>query len=140
MTKQELEQLKSLKQEVKQLQNELRHMPLTTDSVKGSMDEFPYIEQTFKIVGVDMDKAKRLRKKLGRKLDELQDMIEVMEDWLETVPDSEIRTILRLKYRNGMNWARIGEELGYDRTTVSKKHSAFIKSNFPTNPTLTDVK
>lgn len=126
MTRVELEQLKSLKQEAKQLQEELNNLPLTTDSVKGSMPEFPYIERTIKIVGIDEDKAKKVRKKLEKTLDDLQEMILVMEEWLETVEDSEIRTILRMKYRNGMKDKEIAAELGYCRQAVGMKLKKFF--------------
>ena len=96
MTRAELEQLKSLKQEAKQLQDELKNLPFVPASVKGSMKEFPYIETTFKVSGVDEKKGKQVKEKLDRVLDEIQDQILVMEEWLETVEDSEIRTILRL--------------------------------------------
>ena len=125
MTKEELEQLKSLKQEVKQLQDELHNMPLTTDGVKGSMDEFPYTYHSIKIEGIDQSTAKRLRNKLERKLKELQESILEMETWLDTVNDSEIRTVLRLTYRNGLTNEQIAAELSYDRSTVSWKLRKF---------------
>lgn len=128
MTREDLEKLKSLKHEVRQLQGELKHLPMTTDSIKGSMDEFPYIECTMKIVGIDEDKAKKLRKKLERKLDKLQDMIDEMEDWLDTVEDPEIRTIIRMKYRDGLTFKQISIKLGYDKSSISKKVSKFFES------------
>lgn len=128
LTKQELEQLKSLKQEAKQLQEELQNLPFVPASVKGSLPEFPYIETTFKVFGVDEKKGKRVKERLDRVLDEIQDRILIMEEWLETVPDSEIRTILRLKYRDGMKDRQIGEELGYSRQAIAMKIKRFFVS------------
>ena len=128
LNKEELEQLQFLKLEVKQLQEELKSGPPTMDSVKGSMDEFPYIEQTIKIFGADETKAGKLRKKLEKKLKELQDMISDMEDWLDTIEESEMRTILRLKYRNGLENQQIAKELGYEKSTISKKLTKFFGS------------
>ena len=125
MNKEELEQLQFLKLEVKQLQEELKSGPPTMDSVKGSMDEFPYIEQTIKIFGADETKAWKLRKKLEKKLKELQDLISDMEDWLDTIPDSETRLILRLTYRNGLTQEKIAEELGCSDRTVKRKIKTF---------------
>ena len=48
MTKEELEQLRSLKIEIKELEAELRNIPKTTDSVRGSTVNHPYIEHTMK--------------------------------------------------------------------------------------------
>lgn len=125
MTRQELEQLKALKREARQLQDELDNLPFVPSSVKGSMAEFPYIEQTFKIFGVDEKKGKRIRERLERVLNEIQDRILIMEEWLETVDDSEMRTILRMKYRDGMRDVKIAAELGYDRSTISWKLRKF---------------
>lgn len=129
MTKQELEQLKSLKQEVKQLQEELQNLPFVPASVKGSMPEFPYIETTFKVSGIDEKKGKQVKEKLDAVLDEIQDRVLIMEEWLDTVEDSEIRTILRMKYRNGMKDKEIAAELGYDKSTISKKLSRFFSAS-----------
>lgn len=125
LTRDQLEQLKSLKQEVKQLQEELCNLPLTKDSVKGSMPEFPYIERTIKIVGIDEDKTKKVRVKLEKTLAELQDMILVMEGWLDTVEDPEIRTILRLHYRNGLTYEKIAEEISRSEKTVQRRLKQF---------------
>lgn len=121
MTKDDLEQIKGLKSEIKAIQDDLHNLPITKDSVTGSMVDFPYIQRTVVISGLDEDKGKKLRKRLEKKLDELQDMLLEMENWLDTIPDSEIRAILRLKYRNGMTNKQIGDELGYDQSSISKK-------------------
>lgn len=134
MTRAELEQLKSLKQEAKQLQEELKNLPFVPASVKGSLPEFPYIETTFKVFGVDEQKGKRVKERLDRVLDEIQERILIMEEWLETVEDSEIRTILRMKYRNGMKDKEIAAELGYDRSTISNKLRTFFKKHEKLSP------
>jgi DNA-directed RNA polymerase specialized sigma subunit len=125
LNKEQLEQLQYLKLEVKHLQEELKSGPPTTDSVKGSMDEFPYIEHTIKIYGADESRARKLRAKLEKKLKKLQDLIAEMEEWLDTVDESEMRTILRLTYRNGLTQSEIGAEIGYDRSVVSRKLKVF---------------
>jgi thiamine biosynthesis lipoprotein ApbE len=127
LTRVELEQLKSLKQEAKQLQEELNNLPFVPASVKGSMAEFPYIETTFKVSGIDEKKGKQVKEKLDRVLDEIQDQILIMEEWLESVEDSEIRTILRMKYRNGMKNKEIAAELGYSKSAITMKMSRFFE-------------
>ncbi|MCE5227921.1 MAG: DUF1492 domain-containing protein [Porphyromonadaceae bacterium] len=103
-------------------------MPLTTDSVKGSMAEFPYTYHSIKIEGINQGTAKRLRNKLERKLEELQESIMEMETWLDTIGDSEIRTILRLTYRNGLTQEEIGLEIGYSRSGVAMKVKRFFET------------
>lgn len=135
MTRIELEQLKSLKQEAKQLQEELNNLPFVPASVKGSMAEFPYIETTFKVSGIDEKKGKQVKEKLDRVLDEIQDQILIMEEWLELVEDSEIRTILRMKYRNGHNHRQMGRELGFDHSVISRKLKKFWENQTCTQNT-----
>jgi DNA-binding NtrC family response regulator len=128
LTKQELEDLRALKHEVKQLQHELQNMPIVMDSVNGSMEEFPYTQHSIKIFGIDQGAARKLRKKLERKLEELQDAISDMEDWLDTIPDSEMRTILRLTYRNGLTREKVAEELGRSEKTIKRKIKTFFQN------------
>ncbi|WP_206460225.1 hypothetical protein [Anaerovorax sp. IOR16] len=127
MTKSDLEQIKGLKSEIKVIQEDLQNLPMTKDSVTGSMVDYPYIKRTMVITGLDEDKGHRLRRKLERKLGELQDTLFEMEDWLDSVRDAEMRTILRLKCRNGMTNKQIASELGYDKSTITKKINKILE-------------
>lgn len=127
LIKSELEKLKSLKLEVKQLEEELRNLPFVPATVKGSMNTFPYIERTFKVLGVDEKKGRQVRERLDSKLNEIQNQILVMEAYLDTVDDPEMRTILRLKYRNGLTNQRIADELGYSKSAITMKFSRFFE-------------
>ena len=88
--------------EAQLLQKELRNLPQTKDSVKGSMAEHPYIEHTVIVSGVDERQGDRLRRQLQRKIDRIQEEVEAMELWLDNVDDTEMRMILRLRYRDGL--------------------------------------
>ncbi len=127
MTKQDLEQLRALKTEIRLLDEELHSLPMTTDSVTGSMPEHPYISHTIKIKGLDMELHDSLQKRLERKLVVLQGRLKAMEDWLDTVEDSEMRTILRLHYRNGLKHEVIANELGYSRHAITMKIKRFFE-------------
>ena len=49
------------------------------------------------------------------------------ERFLQTIEDAEIRLIIRLRAINDMGWREIGELVGMERTTVSKKYRNFLK-------------
>ena len=51
------------------------------------------------------------------------------EEFLDTVEDAEMRLILRLRCINNMRWEDIGEEIGCERTTASKRFYKFFKEN-----------
>ena len=53
---------------------------------------------------------------------------EKIERFIETIPDSQLRTIVRLRNIDLMTWQEIGDVLGLDRKTVSTKYNNFIKN------------
>lgn len=63
------------------------------------------------------------------KLKELYIERNKMERYISTVSDADIRLIIRLRCINGMGWHEVGKEIGYDRTTVSKKFRKFLKDS-----------
>lgn len=128
MTKTELEQLRHLPAEIKAIQHDIDNLPMTVDSVTGSRLVIPYDKHSIQIEGLDVKRELRLKARLQIRLDELQDQLEAMEDWLDTVGDSEMRVILRLKYRNGLTDGQIGAELGYCRSAIAMKIQRFLKN------------
>ncbi|MBU5439593.1 hypothetical protein KQI42_16380 [Tissierella sp. MSJ-40] len=81
---------------------------MTTDTVKGSSPYFPYVEHSIKIRGIDYkshnDKIERLQRKLNRRVEELIDLVEEINDYMNNIDDSLIRRILTLRYINGLTW------------------------------------
>ena len=129
LIKNELEQLKYLKKEIKLLNEELHSMnkPMISDKVTGSSSEFPYTKRGFMIEGIDVTKLDRMRRKLERKTEELMEEMDKLNDYIDTIEDSEMRQIMMLIYRNGLTWEEIGEMMGYHRTAIQKKHDAFLR-------------
>ena len=68
-----------------------------------------------------LEEIRKLRKERAKR-------ILRMERFLERVSDPEMRTILRLYYRDGLSQKEIGERLGYDRSVISRKISTFWMS------------
>lgn len=135
MNKTDLEKLKPLKAEVKQLQEELRDFPVGDTYVGDTIKDYGFnakgsiqIIQGYGMSNKQYTKRQQLIKKLARKLADIQDMIADMEDWLDDVADSEARNILRLTYVNGLTQNEIGTEIGYDQSAISKKMKTFWKN------------
>lgn len=112
--------IKATKLEIAEIQRELQNLPITKDSVHGSMPEFPYIQHTVVIRGIDVQQGDKLRRKLGNKLVELQRQLADVEDVLDGVEDPIDRSIIRL-YCAGLNLKNIGWELGYSESAISKR-------------------
>lgn len=125
MDKEQLKQLRHLKSEIEILKRQIDDIDyvITQDSVRGSLPEYPYIETHFKIEGVDYKaynrKVKRLQRKLSRRMEELIDLVEETNEYIESIDDSLIRQIIALRYINGLTWEQVAASIGGNNTADS---------------------
>lgn len=137
MNKQELSQLYYLNKEIELIKQQIQETDciMTQDSVKGSSVDFPYTQHSIKIYGADIKdfdrRMKRLKNRLSRKLSELMDLRDEINEYIESISDSKIRMILTLRYVNGLNWRQIAFSIGGNNTEESVKKAAyrFLKEN-----------
>lgn len=54
--------------------------------------------------------------------------INEMEDWIDSIEDPTMRTILRMYYRDGMKYKQIGKELGYSIDGIKSRLNRFWKA------------
>ena len=118
MDKAKLEHLNCIKAEIKVLTKEVENFP------QGIVSDYCYTypngqKRVTPIVG--LADCRHIKKRLDLKLKALEEELEAIEDYLETLEDEEMRAILRLKYRNGMTNEQIGQELGFEKSTITKK-------------------
>jgi len=138
MTKKELSQLKYLNKEIELLKKQIEEAEYAiknhtvSDAVTGSNPEWPYQPCTFHIEGVAIPeydrRIKRLRNKLKRRLEELMEKREELEEYIARVPDSMMRMILTLRYVNGLSWQQVASHIGGGNTadSVRKMHDRFL--------------
>ena len=112
MTKKRLEQYSSIKAEIKKLEEEIkeRENRRLTDTVTGSSPEYPFTKHTVTIKGVDYG-SDLLTRRLKEKAFLLDEERTYIEKWLDTVEDSQMRTIIRMKFVKGLTWQQIATEL-----------------------------
>ena len=139
MDKTELSQIKHLSKEIALLKEQIQYTEyiaderMITDTVKGSSPNHPYTYHSIKIHGVDISgygkEVKRLKNRLKRRIEELLEKTEEANKYVESIPDSEIRMILSLRYINGLSWHQIAAHMGMegDGSTERKKHDRFMK-------------
>ena len=108
-----------------------------TDTVKGSGAEYPYLPMTIKVSGIAPQNAKaveEIRKlqqqtkaKICKKKLELERQKAAVERWLDKINDPNIRCIIRLHYIEGLSYADVCFEMGYDGdgTTQRKQMNRF---------------
>lgn len=126
--------IKSIRRRIKYFENH----PVIAEHgvVRGSMKNFPYAQCHFVLSGPNV-KSDEERKKLVSQLvvdlhgnEQLyEDMKLDIEMFIESLDSIEDRAIMRLKYIDKWTDERIGAELGYDRSTISKKIDKIIKQS-----------
>lgn len=128
MTRAEMEQIKTIPCEIDAIKDTLNNPRIeyvnvyykdyrTGKGIPKSRSEYDY----------DHIEWNRLKRKLKRKIERLAKLVVKAEKFIETIEDSEMRTILRQYYINGHTQEAIGAQLGYDDSTISKKLDAFWK-------------
>jgi len=139
MTKEELSQLRHIVKEIELLKKEIEKMEnspedyIACDVVSGSNPKWPYEPRRFHVEGITLPnyekRLKKLKKRLQRRIDELMEKREELEEYISTIDDSELRIIFALRYINGLTWREIAAHLGVagDGSTERKKHDRYLK-------------
>jgi hypothetical protein len=134
MTRQELKQIRYLMREIELLQEQIAAVEgeIVTDVVTGSSREFPYGKRKFIIRGLPgerNEKLLRLRDRLERRMNDLQDMRAEIFAWVEGIEDSLLRQVIILRHVNGLSWRQVAREIGGGNTgdSVRKMHDRFLK-------------
>lgn len=104
------------------------------EKVKGSMHEFPYTEQNFKIHGSafsakDDDRLRREEELLKqRKVNAEQIKVQV-EEWMLTIP-ARMQRIIRYKFFKGCTWEEVAKRLGRKASgeSIRKEFDNFFKN------------
>lgn len=127
MTFEDANQIYCINKELEKLYKELADLkqqsflkPITiSDMPHGGASKDLFIEYTNSVLETeDMIRYSILKLQRERKKFEL---------FLDAVQDSELRLILRLRCINNMNWQEIGDEIGMDRRTASRKFYNYFK-------------
>lgn len=127
MDKERLKKLRSLIKEAEHLEIEIeetRWFPKepVTDSAKDYRTGYPHV---FTQEGYGDANFPKLRQRLYEKLGRIQAERMMLENWLDSVQDPELRDILRLQYINGLTQEEIAQELGYSVITIKRRLRAF---------------
>lgn len=104
--------------------------------VKGSMDGFPYAACHFVVSGANVKSDEERKNQISQLTVDLKGNEQIFEDMKLDIEMSienseelsiEEQTMLRLKYIDRLTNSQIGQELGYDGSTVSRKIDKIIK-------------
>ena len=105
------------------------------EKVKGSMHEFPYTEQNFKIQGsaysTEDDDCLRREEEIKKKRKSNAEWIKVqVEEWMLTIP-MRMQRIIRYKFFEGISWEKVAEKMGknVNENSIKKEFERFLKKN-----------
>lgn len=136
MTKKELESVYCLKKELRMWQERLSELQADIALSPKVLDGMPF-QHTNETSNPTERKAIRLAevsKVIDGKISEIQYTIAEIEKFIMQIDESEMRLIIEYRCVQCKTWEEIGDTLGYDRTTVSKKYDAYLDECFPHFP------
>ena len=115
---------------VKETEKEIRKLnqkkkTIIQTNVKGSMHEFPYVEQHFKVQGttftVKDDSRLRYEEKLLERQKAKAEQIKLqVEEWMLTI-SSRMQRIVKYRYLEGLSWEQVAAKMGRKATADSVK-------------------
>lgn len=125
MTKEELEQYRSIVAELDEIRDRLNNNTVS-DTVTGSDSEFPYTKHSMAVSGIASEHTDDMI--LCRQLEQQKCRIEL---FVAAIPDSETRRIFRYRYIDGKvrpSWQWIAFKVRhYDESYARKKHNAYMR-------------
>ena len=130
------EEIKDIRRRKETLEKEIKNISIVSDSVKGTRKDGTY--GSIKITGYPTQVY--YRKKLA--IEKLQNMLEIKEEellefmtqaeeYIEPVPKSEVRTMFRLYYIDGLPWWKVAQAMNrmFPKRRVSFMEDSSKKGN-----------
>ena len=128
MTYNELEQLLFIKTEIMQLEQELEELEAAAICQSAVISGLPGRTGVSDRVGNYAVKIVMQRDILRRSLQKLYLLRTRAELFVENIDDSYLRTVLRMRFINGLNWQQIAFKTGaFDEATPRKSVVRFFK-------------
>ena len=126
----ELSQIYYINKEIALLQRKLKELKEKNFYRKSVFSDMPKSNnKTISESQRYIEAMEKLEQKLSFSLIELQEKRLEAEEFLQTIENVEDRLIIRLRVINNMKWQEIADEIGLERTTVSKRFYKFF-TNF----------
>lgn len=128
MRSEELNELYWLNIEIKDLESRLKELDETSGISSAKLGDGIHGNDISNPVEKVAMKKIQLKKRIAEVMLLVLEEKEKIERFVETIPDSQLRTIVRLRNIDLMTWQEIGDVLELDRKTVSTKYNNFIKN------------
>lgn len=123
MTEKDLSKYYWLKKEVKNIENKLEEFG---DGVSAISYE-EKVGSSGLTLTIQEKRSMLIEKLINARLDALEEYLRI-ETFIEKVDNTEVKSIMRLRFQELKSWGEIGIELDKDRTTVAKILRKYLKS------------
>jgi len=129
MTRKLLEGYRSKKEEIRYIKYKLQHLGEGDSMVRSStvLDYRSGHPVPQAIVGVDWDEMEEVRKRLEKRLGQLEPECQQVEEFISNIPDSMTHMIFEMYFMDGINQHKIARKIHIDQSYVSKIISNFVK-------------
>ena len=127
MIREELNELYWLNKEIQDLKRRLKELEENTPIGSAKITGLPKGSSQSNQIESYIEKVDALKRKINENMILVIEEKKKIEDFIATVDDAEMRMIIRLRNIDLMGWQEIGDALGMERTTASKKYNSFLK-------------
>ncbi len=129
MTKKQLESYRSIKSEIRELEEATDNLLyenriFVNSTILNYNSGFPVPEA---VVGVDDAYLSRSWNRYRSRVKQLEKECEEVESFVESIPDSVTRRIFRMRYIEGMQLKIIGRALHMDKSSISRRIDAYLR-------------
>lgn len=129
VTKQELSQLYDLNREIEQQQCRLEELESVLQGKSNKITGIPLSLTLQEEVLNCKSEIVDLQELISHNMKKCWYELKKINFFIDSVKDSKMRQILRLRYINGLTWQQIAFSIGeYDESYPRQKHNAFLKA------------
>lgn len=132
--KKELEQYRDLVREIDILKDKIEKLKTESriehDTVTGSNANFPYQPISISIDGFidNSNEIKKQEKILKARLIRCERLKIKIEEFIDTIPDSQTRIIFQLRYIDNLSWLQVSKGIGIRYADYSRvKHNRYLE-------------
>lgn len=123
-------ELAAIDKALERLNDRLDSVPVVRGKVTKSSDEFPYIEEHMTVQMAEPGEADRIKKRIHEKDMRRAYLLKemgIVEDFIGSMQDGIDKEIFEMLYLDGMTQQEIGEYVGLERSSISKRVDRYLE-------------
>lgn len=122
-----LNKLYFLKIEIKELEDEIKNL---SEISSPGLSGMPHSNKKSNPIEQFFMKKQKLIEKLIKKLEKYVEELNMVENFIDSIEDVEIRTIARFRFIDNLKWEDISKRVHLDRSVCSRKLAKYVSENY----------